>query len=392
MSSIGQLQGWRPAQQPATSGVVPPITQDLPGSCAVFDFILSFTLHHPRQLGVMYTQSSSNTYHPQNMAPESFGQIGYGALGSALDSGKAAPGGYSIASAVGQPMQRAVSPAHKTQQVNLVAVLTCLLGPIAVFCTVLYVLSCSLRRTSPALSWIVVAVAGCVVLGCMYHAVGTTWRRWNGQSVRDPFWYLFLAVSMAVAFCTAYRQGEESYWNNIAPYKELQTLDSRFDVDPSTTIAQQLMDAGRVTFMKGTTLNLIQSMGFKNGDQYCVAPIVRGSGLPKTYDLWAIGLNCCSGGTADFRCGEYNNPNARAGLRIMREDQISFYRLAVQQAEAAYSIRAKFPLFYYWVENPQAEMDSYKDDAWRSIWWGSAVFSAFQFVFVLIGVMVQSKL
>mmetsp|Transcript_124625 Transcript_124625/g.399064 ORF Transcript_124625/g.399064 Transcript_124625/m.399064 type:complete len:254 (+) Transcript_124625:1142-1903(+) len=229
--------------------------------------------------------------------------------------------------------------------------------------------------------------------GCTYQAVTTTWKRWNEQTTRDPFWYMFLSGTMLVAWTAAFCLGETNWWNNVVPYLELQTLDVRFDVDPATTVGQQLMDVGRVTFQKGTQLDLKQSIGFKNGDQYCVAPIVSSAGgKPESYDFWAIGLNCCSGGTADFHCGEYLNPKARAGLRIMREDQRAFYRLAVQQAEASYNIHANHPLFFYWMEDPQAELESYKDDAQQSFYLGSLAFSALQVVLVVLGVVLHSKM
>merc|ERR1719408_1104993 len=133
-------------------------------------------------------------------------------------------------------------------------------------------------------------------------------------------------------------------------------------------------------------------MGFKNLEIYCVAPIVAGKEVLPTYDFWAVGVNCCSGNRADFHCGEFNNAHAGAGLRLMRDDQRSFYRLAVQQAEAAYNIRADHPLFFYWMQDPVAEVAAWMDEGYK--WFLLGIFSHFllQLVLVIIACLAFSKL
>merc|ERR1719506_167791 len=131
------------------------------------------------------------------------------------------------------------------------------------------------------------------------------------------------------------------------------------DVDTNVYLGQQLMDAGQVDFKKGTALDLGRSMGFKNHDIYCVAPIVtKGSGA-QSVDFWAVGKNCCSGVAADFHCSGFSDPKATGVIRNMHDEDRAFYRLAVQQAEATYKITASHPLFFEWVHSAQEAIDHF---------------------------------
>merc|ERR1740139_910007 len=128
------------------------------------------------------------------------------------------------------------------------------------------------------------------------------------------------------------------------------------------------MDAGRIVFKAGSHLDISKSMGFKNMDIYCVAPVVSATNktaATASLDFWAVGINCCSGHMPDFHCGEFYNSNARSGLRLMRDDQRAYFRLAVEQAEAAYNIQATHPIFMYWMQDPATEINAYQDDAYK---------------------------
>lgn len=144
-------------------------------------------------------------------------------------------------------------------------------------------------------------------------------------------------------------------------------------------------------FADGTGLDMRKAMGFKNLDIYCVAPIIKGDDKLAFYDFWAVGMNCCSGVSADFRCGEFNNPHARSGLRLMQSEQRPFYRLAVQQAEAAYNIKATHPIFFHWMQDPVAETDIFRDHGYRYYLIGIFSFFAFNAFCVVTATIILSK-
>merc|ERR1719162_1578090 len=137
-----------------------------------------------------------------------------------------------------------------------------------------------------------------------------------------------------------------------------------------------MMDAGRVEFVKDTALNLNKAYAFQNLDSYCVAPLTihsdaTGSDLPlNSYDFWAVGINCCdtdsSTNTVSFKCGAYKSSKASQGLRLMKDDERSFFRLAVQQATSAHQINSVHPLFFHWTTDATAELESYREKGFKT--------------------------
>lgn len=93
-----------------------------------------------------------------------------------------------------------------------------------------------------------------------------------------------------------------------------------------------------------------------------------------TVDFWVAGKDCCEANGANFECGAVLNPKARAGLRMLREDFLPFYMMAVQEWSAWIGEPSRHPLFFHWVEDPLEEVDRYGEDGHRVYWQMVAMF------------------
>mmetsp|Transcript_73083 Transcript_73083/g.127829 ORF Transcript_73083/g.127829 Transcript_73083/m.127829 type:complete len:341 (+) Transcript_73083:119-1141(+) len=276
--------------------------------------------------------------------------------------------------------------------------LVCLIVPWLLYCTMYWLMSFRVHYEYPVVCWSLVLLGLLFVAALAKLAVDATAFR-NGPSYQASHWYSLLALLSFIAFIIGVMCGDTNFfYNTNAFYNVVHLADYGFPpvepVDPSRITGKQVMDAGQIKFADHVYVNRSMTMVFKNQDNYCVAPIMTNHTLlPNvSYDFWAVGLNCCTGMKADFQCGEFNNPHAHSGLRLLRDDQREYYRLAVQQAQAAFKITASHPLFFFWLENPVAELDGYQKDGYNFFTMGVIVYFFFQCLSVMIAVVVFQKL
>lgn len=289
----------------------------------------------------------------------------------------------------------------RRRRLNLVPICLGLFVPWLIFCITVAMLSFWLHYKLPGLCLTVVMAIACVGgITCMQSAY-TLIRMWTNDSVLEepdregPSWMFFISASVLVALLCAVSLGNRNFWNNMQPYYDLKGLGTYTGVDPQKMRGQELMDAGQVTFSGGTQLDLARSLGFRNQDTFCVAPIsstMAGSSSPlASYDFWAVGKNCCSGNIGDYHCGKYSNKRARAGVRMVRDEDRAFYRLAVQQAQSAFNIKSVHPLFFHWVEDPNAEIERDRLNGYRFVLIGMFGFFGFQMTLVTFFALFLSR-
>lgn len=247
----------------------------------------------------------------------------------------------------------------KRRRLSIVSLCSALIVPWLLFCGIFATMSFSIHYASTR------SAHGIVLLG-YFLAIATLVLAYRARTRNyDPMWYHFTAVDFFIAVTLGAILGDMNYHYYMKTYYDIENLNTYPSVNPLVEPGQQLMDVGRMYFSEGTHLDVKKTGVFKNTDVYCVTPITNGEDKLVTYDYWAVGMNCCSGEVGDYHCGEYDNPNARAGLRLMRDDQRPFFRMAIQQAEAAFNIKAQHPLLLFWLQDPIAEMNSYHEDGFR---------------------------
>lgn len=263
-------------------------------------------------------------------------------------------------------MKAAKKTAFSLTGEDLAKAIGCVIVPPIVFFASTALLCFRFRFTAPRVAW-------CLAATLLAPAGAAAWLAQKATNAGGEVGWARLAVVLfALAFATGVTAGDLIYWYFSQPFFLLDSLTAYDAVRPAEVDGVRLMDAGRVRFAEGTRLATDMAMSFTSWDIYCVAPITSSEGLPSqgsrlnSYDLWAVGVNCCSSAQANFRCGEFDDPSARAGLRQVSAEARPYFRLAVQQAEAAYNIEARHPLFFYWVRDPQKEQKLFFEAAFSN--------------------------
>lgn len=297
------------------------------------------------------------------------------------------------------PIRQPEEQVWEWRRFDLGLVLTCLFLPFLDFVIISFVYCTCFR--SMQMGWVLVILfLVALTVPISGWKAWSTWRmvklhreKLNTEGAKAGWWLLIFVLCLFAVFFGVVT-GDLNYWYNLEAYCRDGTgrLQNYLDIDPSHTKGTEVQDSGRVSFAPGSYLDLKKSMSFKNQDWYCVAPIVKGDQSTGVLnDFWAVGLNCCSDIPGDYTCGEFNNYNARSGLRLTREDERQFYQLAVQQAEAKFKLQSDHPVFFAWVQDPVALLNKYLDDARGYFWIGVATAFAFDLFFVVAGVLLLGR-
>lgn len=289
-----------------------------------------------------------------------------------------------------------------------IPVAICIFWPVLLYCYVYHLVSGSLRFHHFWLAVFLGPFVGLLLCIAMSLTARNRLRRVD-YNMRPA---LTLSICLWLAFVLGMVAGDRSYWwymTNFYTYRDLATYN---DIDPSTDKGQSYMDVGQIYFKEGSKVERAEMMAYKSALTYCVAPItaqtlwntgseaIETGGPMKipdsgTVDFWAVGTDCCSTQDRSFNCGDANNTNARAGLRLLRDDARPFYFLAVQEWVAKHCpvddntasgraknaplvcLPARHPLFFYWVQDPLLQVDQYQVKA-------QSLFSLHLFTFFIL--------
>jgi len=230
------------------------------------------------------------------------------------------------------------------------------------FAVLVFGLSSYLRFRFELATILVVAAIIAFLLGPQIVTNIQMLRTKNDRSMRA--WLLTMTILSCVL---GYYAGEFVNKEYKHPYYEYKQLKVYKSIDTKTESGARYTDAGIVYFKAGTGLKRNRNACLKNDNAYCVAPIVDCGEtgvcgeLDKlsehgSFDYWAVGKDCCGCPNGEFRCGDWDNPLVRGGLRLLNEEQDGlYYRLAVKQWEAMYGKKATHPLFFDWSLKPAKE-------------------------------------
>jgi hypothetical protein len=266
-------------------------------------------------------------------------------------------------------------------------ILASILIPWALFTAVLFDLSFDMHYNMPALAWALAFVGLLVVatiaqMACLRPGTAGLDHALTGHFYESMTAKVLVVTSFS-AWVAATVLAQSNYAQSMQAYYTLSNLNSYSDVDVlmSGTTA---MDSGWLTFRSGTFIDASKAHGFKNDDVYCVAPLTREGATSDSYDYWVVGLNCCNGGTGDFHCAAPSASDSPGGLRVVDDNLLGFYSLAVKQTAANLGLKAEHPIFLTWESQPEARLEQIREDGLRTFCSWSLMFLTIQVIFVTV--------
>eukprot|EP00931_Biecheleriopsis_adriatica_P065112 TRINITY_DN39745_c0_g1_i1.p1 TRINITY_DN39745_c0_g1~~TRINITY_DN39745_c0_g1_i1.p1 ORF type:complete len:324 (-),score=63.99 TRINITY_DN39745_c0_g1_i1:10-981(-) len=264
---------------------------------------------------------------------------------------KATYGAAADAGALPRPVPRMRRIKGMPDTTQLCKALLNIIGPPMLFLTVFASMSFRVHFTMGKATW------GLALLSFVPYYIAYRFEQRALSYRTDRSWprlskFLFFVAAFLSVLC-----GALNYWYYGWPSYSIEGLRAYEDIDASEVSGQRLMDSGRVVFAEGSHVLTDLAMSYTEWETYCVAPITtnrgkqtKDTGLAR-YDMWAVGVGCCSRGETNFRCGDYADPEARQGIRLVDNSQLPYFHLAVQQAEAAYNLQVDHPMFFTWVKD-----------------------------------------
>jgi hypothetical protein len=279
----------------------------------------------------------------------------------------------------------------RRRRLNLLACFQVIAVPFVIFGGTMYLWGFSVHNNDPKWCYLFVVfnVILAIVLGVKALLIYKRYRkdRWVVPWYLlndDDTWFLVLAVQVLISCFAGVLVGQYIWEDFSSSYYKLSLLHNYVDIDPIQP-GQAYLDAGSVLFKDLSYVDTGKAIGYKDGNVWCVAPIKFTTNATADTDFWAVGKDCCTGFPGSFNCQEDRSDSfAHGGLRAVDDADLAMYRLAVTQAIGEYKPHSDFlidgrmntvnPLFFHWVRDPVARINSYWNDA---VWTYKAALIAF---------------
>jgi hypothetical protein len=167
---------------------------------------------------------------------------------------------------------------------------------------------------------------------------------------------------------------------------------SEYENALASTPGAAYIDAGSMNFASSSKIDPAQSVGFKHGSTFCVAPIVDTNQGRKSIAYWAIGYDCCSA-RGEFDCGDTDgNKGARAPPDGFFYHDTGYFMNAVKQAAAVNDFDLDDDIvLLHWDKDPDGRKVSKFVTALGAVCLGAAIFALLAFAIIFATLLAEHE-